>query len=365
MRLPFRIAVGLVGILLLVAVVPHLSGPRIARSENIDSSPLPVISPAVEPTVAQHPIPIIIESHPVPSLSTPPAPVPLSAPGVPPVPMPSDDLILELKLARRAVSDKPYPVPTGPVENLEVFVHVPPAAAQHAPLRVLLILHGMGGRGDRFAQPFLDEADRNNWLVVAPNLPYTRDYMDPAQLVEEDVYLGHSLHAMLDALPGRLGLKLRQHILIFGFSRGAQLGTRFALFHPDCVETIAAVSGGSYTLPVKSGDDKQVMKFPFGIGDLQQKVGWPLDWDRFKTITFWIAVGGKDNRPAEVARAFDSYIGRTRVERAQKFETALAKLGLDAHLAIFSNADHEVTDEMRTAAVKFLRQDEIADHLGD
>ncbi|MGE5264665.1 MAG: hypothetical protein ACM3S0_14900, partial [Acidobacteriota bacterium] len=64
-------------------------------------------------------------------------------------------------------------------------------------------------------------------------------------------------------------------------------------------------------------------------------------------------------------RAFDSYIGRTRVERAQKFETALAKLGLDAHLAIFSNADHEVTDEMRTAAVKFLRQDEIADHLGD
>lgn len=382
MRLLSRIAVLLVGILVLITAVPNLSGLRTARSENLGSSPSSIISSPPEPTIVQPPIPIIVEPQVAPAINTPAALVPVgptgarpgntpvalqpqSAPRAAPVPMPADDLMVELKLARRTVSAKPYPVPTGAVENFEVFVHLPPAAVQHSPLRVLLILHGMGGRGDRFAQPFISEADRNNWVIVAPNLPYSRDYMDPAQLVEEDMYLGHSLHAMLDALPGRLGLKLRQHILIFGFSRGAQLGTRFALFHPDYVETVAAVSGGSYTLPVNNGDDKQVAKFPFGIADLKQKLGWSLDWDRFKCISFWVAVGDKDNRPAEVARAFDPYIGRTRVERAQRFESALAKLGIDAHLVIFQNADHEVTDEMRNGAIKFLRQDELADHLDD
>lgn len=381
MRALSRIAVILVGSLVLITAVPYLSGLRTARSEDLGSSPLYNIPSNPQPEIVQPPAPRIVEPEVAPAIKTPAlapfgaasaraanTPVVLqaqSAPGAAPVPMPADDLMVELKLARRTVSAKPYPVPTGPVENFEVFVHLPPTAAQRAPLRVLLILHGMGGRGDRFAQPFIAEADRNNWVIIAPNLNYTRDYMDPAQLVEEDVYLGHSLHAMLDALPGRLGIKLRQHALIFGFSRGAQLATRFALFHPDYVETVAAVSGGSYTLPVNNGDDKQVARFPFGVGDLKQKLGWSLDWDRFKCISFWVAVGGKDNRPAEVARAFDPYIGRTRVERAQKFEAALAKLGIDAHLVIFQNADHEVTEEMRNGAVKFLRQDELADHLDD
>lgn len=266
--------------------------------------------------------------------------------------------IVRSELAAQSQSHPPVPV------KWDIYVHLPPNAAQHAPLRVLLVLHGMGGNGQRFASNLIADADKNGWVVVAPSLPYQRDYMDPEQLMQEDLEFGHILHSLVDSLPERLGLKLRQHVLIFGFSRGAQLGHRFALFHPDHVETVAAISAGSYTLPL-ARFNSQPIKFPYGTADLAQRLGEPLDVVNFQHITFWVAVGQKDNRSADVSRAFDSYVGRNRVERAQAFESALKSLGVDVHLTIYPNVDHEVTSDMCSGALRFLREDELADHWND
>jgi hypothetical protein len=114
---------------------------------------------------------------------------------------------------------------------------------------------------------------------------------------------------------------------------------------------------------IKSND--QILDFPYGVGDLSQRLGAPVNWDSFKQISFWIAVGARDNRPNDVSRAFDPYCGRTRVERATAFEGALHDMGIDALLEVFAHADHEVTSDMRGAALQFLRQDELSDHLDD
>lgn len=239
---------------------------------------------------------------------------------------------------------------THSVNGPDLFVHLPPHAAQHQPLRVLVALHGVGMRGEHFAQRLIDDADRSGWVLVAPTFTY-RDWMDPHQLLADDLKYTQKLNAILETLPQRTGLKLRKHALIYGFSRGAQLAHRFAMFYPERAEAVVAISAGSYTLPSVN----QAMPLPYGVGDLRKHLGRSADLARFKQIPFWIAVGAEDQRAGDAPRAFDAYIGKTRVDRAGAFHQALRAIGMDAWLGVFPNADHEITSEMQTGALEFMR----------
>ncbi|MDE3090679.1 MAG: hypothetical protein KGJ80_14990, partial [Chloroflexota bacterium] len=75
----------------------------------------------------------------------------------------------------------------------------------------------------------------------------------------------------------------------------------------------------------------------------------------FKKISFFIGVGEKDNRAIEVPRGFDTYVGTTRVERAQTFHRALQDLGMRSTLVVFPNAGHEISGEMHARVVRFLK----------
>lgn len=396
MRKFFRISGLVLFIVLLVLVVPNnisrlsaganlrmeapVKSSAIRTAPNVDnfvaanppSAATPQPTPVLDSDIPVAPKQALVEPEPVASGYVP-APAPTRAPVFV---LPAENHALEVREVRRALSTR---TPTAPVdphdtpqclapEPLDVFIHLPPGAAQHQPLRVLLVLHGMGGRGDNFSAELVAAADRNNWIVVAPTLPYKNGaYMDPAQLMQEDLQLTRSVHSLLDNLPKRLGLKLRQHVLIYGFSRGAQLGHRLAFFFPEHVESVAVFAAGSYTLPLAkdTGAGTRIMSFPYGLSDVNRLLGSPEDWDHLKTVSFWIGVGAKDTRVADVARAFDPYGGQNRVERARNFYKALQDAGVDARITVFPNADHEITAEMRSAALDFLRQDEVADHWND
>jgi predicted esterase len=258
--------------------------------------------------------------------------------------------------------------PSHPFEGAELYVHLPPQTQARQPLRVFLVLHGMGNRGDTFSQNLIKIADANHWVLIAPTFHY-RDYLDPQQLREDDIQLSGRLLDTLDVLPQRLNVKLYRQVLIYGYSRGAQLGHRFTYFHPERVKSIAVLAAGAYTMPtekIASGKGTPtVVPFPYGVGDLQECVGKPLNWQALKRVSFWVGVGENDNHPQDVARAFDPYGGRTRVERAQSFKQALQSLGIRVQLDIFPNVSHEITSEMRARALQFLREEELADPLDD
>ena len=257
--------------------------------------------------------------------------------------------------------------PSQPLTDKELYVHLPPQAGPQKPLRVLLVLHGMGGSGEIFSQSLLRDADRNNWVLIAPTFQY-QNYLDPKLLMDDDIQLSKRILDTLDVLPKRLNLQLRQHILIYGFSRGAQLAHRFAYFYPDRVESVVTLSAGAYTLPTeKQATDEglQVLPFPYGIGDLQECIGKPVNWQALKKISFWIGVGAQDDQASDVSRAFDQYGGKTRIERAKTFQQALQTIGIDTHLTIFPDSTHEVTSQMRVSALQFLHDDETNDHWDD
>jgi poly(3-hydroxybutyrate) depolymerase len=235
-------------------------------------------------------------------------------------------------------------------------LYLPSAATTGAPVRLLVALHGMGGNGPDFAAPLLATADRLGWAVLAPTMPY-RDFKDPEQ-VRRDGELLPRLKALIDALPARSGVTFDQKVLLFGFSRGSQEAHRFSLMYPDVTLAVAGMSAGSYTLPQKlfKGESKdQTLLYPFGSGDLDAICGRAFDPSAAQKVRYWIGVGGRDNRVEDVPRQWDTFVGKHRVERAQRFVAALQALGASAEYHAFPNADHEVTDEMRERAFQFLR----------
>ena len=234
-------------------------------------------------------------------------------------------------------------------------LHLPADAATRQPLRILVALHGMGGNGTDFAKPLVPFAEDHGWAVLAPTMPY-RDYRDP-ELVRRDGELHPRLKALIDALPDRTGLTFMPKVLLYGFSRGSQESHRFSLMYPESTLGVAGMSAGSYTLPsttFKQTSGDEALNYPFGTGDVEKFCGRAFNPEAAQKISYWIAVGARDIRSEDIPREWDRYVGSTRVERAQRFVTALQQFGANAQLAIFPNAGHEVTPEMQDAALNFL-----------
>jgi len=243
----------------------------------------------------------------------------------------------------------------GAAEVRDIYVRLPQTQTGADSLQVVVALHGMAGNGPRFAAPLEAVADRYGWLLVAPTIAYG-DWTDPAQIAREEPALSAWLSQLIDELPQGVGRRVQPRVLIFGYSRGAQLALRFAEIHPEQVAGVAATSAGTYTLPEMHDDDTgQPLSFPFGVANLAREDGGrPFNAREFRAIPIWVAVGANDSNPADVPDAWDPYIGDDRLERAERFAAALSEMGADVRLRIFPGATHGLTDEMRAAGCAAL-----------
>jgi pimeloyl-ACP methyl ester carboxylesterase len=236
-----------------------------------------------------------------------------------------------------------------------VLLHPPRDLPTGRPLQVLVVLHGMGGNGEQLAGQLVGQADRNHWLLVAPTIDYG-DWTDPAQVAREEPLLIQWLSDYLDQLPEMVGAPIRPRVLLLGHSRGAQLAHRFALFHPERILAVAALAAGTYTLPFDRSAEGKVIRFPFGISDLPSISGHPFSRTRFIEDThFWLGVGTEDNNPNDLPRAWDPYLGTTRVQRARAFQAALHELGARSVLVAFRGERHVLSPDMADSACGFLR----------
>ncbi len=243
------------------------------------------------------------------------------------------------------------------------YTYVPTTASAHQPLQVLVALHGMGGEGKGFAAPLIKEAERNGWLLVAPTIPYG-DWHNPDQVAQEDVEIAQRLIATIDLLSEQMHLAVKPQVHLIGFSRGAQVAHRFALFFPDHVDRVVAFSAGTYTLPFRTRDidgdgQADMIVLPYGAADMNKRVGHPINPIRLKQVRFLIGVGGSDNVANDVPRQWDAYVGKTRLERAHAFVDALKSQGMHCTLQVFPGVGHEVTNAMWTQAVQFLSSSDL------
>lgn len=244
------------------------------------------------------------------------------------------------------------------VAGTRTSIWVPTTADQNESVPVVLALHGMGGSGERIAEGLIEEADRRGWLLVAPTIPYSEDWRNTDRLTQDEIGYTKKLTEILNSLPDRTGLKLKSRIFVYGFSRGAQLGHRFAFFYPERVRAVAVLAGGSYTIPRElTPDGKSPLDLPLGLGDCTKKLGRPAQLGHVsRQVRFLIEVGANDNRESDVPRPFDTLLGKNRLERARAFDRMLNDASIKSRLVVVPDAGHQVVPTMRTEAIKFFDQ---------
>jgi pimeloyl-ACP methyl ester carboxylesterase len=235
-------------------------------------------------------------------------------------------------------------------------IHVASTIDRSKPVPVLVALHGFGSNGQEMIAPFVPEAERLGWIVVAPTLNY-RNWMDPEQVRLDETEFIPAIRGIIESLPSQVGAPVQSRALMFGFSRGAQLAHRFTFFYPESVRGVVTVGAGTYTLPraeLQTPAGNQVLSFPFGVSDLARYTGRQFDGTALRRIPFLIAVGDTDNRRADVPRNWDAIEGANRVERAQTFARSLIDMGVRAELRVIPQMDHEVSAIMRQLGCDFL-----------
>lgn len=230
-------------------------------------------------------------------------------------------------------------------------------ADSHKPVRVLLVLHGMGGDGPSMAASILPLVEGRDWLVVAPTIPYG-EWRDPNQLADDERRILPQLATLLNNITAETGYEVAQGALLLGFSRGAQTALRLTLFFPQRVHAVAAFSAGTYTLPTvrgkKRSGEEVAISYPFGATGVEQRMGMPIDLDAVRRVPVLVGVGGDDNNPADVPEAWNDLLGTTRVERARRFVSALQEQRCAARLEVVPGVAHAFVPPMTECALDFL-----------
>lgn len=216
---------------------------------------------------------------------------------------------------------------------------------------LVVVLPGLGGIGRDLAQEFGAAAEAGHWLMLAPSPDY-----DPKDANESlqgaDLRVDNLIVGLVDQVMARPSLHVAPTIDIIGFSRGAQSAHRFALRHPDRVGALASFAAGTYTMPTS------LQPYPLGIGNFDV---WnhlhPFDAAALQHVRVLVGVGTADANPADVARAWDSVGGTTRLERGSRFAQALQQLNVPSRFQTYPGVGHAFTPAMRADAIAWFLDD--------
>ncbi|MCC7103598.1 MAG: OpgC domain-containing protein [Chloroflexi bacterium] len=230
------------------------------------------------------------------------------------------------------------------------LVYVPSSAPTSGDLRVLLVLHDETSTGPLTAAPFIDEAERAGWLVLAPTIDYG-DWSTEDEIRAAIIDLLPSLYDMMEQTDQHVGRETSLRALVYGEGRGGQVAEMFALSYPEAVRGVAMVDALPCMLPrteTEIGAERDSLPFPAGLGDLEDFRGSPPDFAAIGQLAFWI------KPPADQSPEADERCGWlgarvTAVDQLARFTSAMTDLG-----ARVVTVGAEPTPESDRSALEFL-----------
>lgn len=166
-------------------------------------------------------------------------------------------------------------------------------------------------------------------------------------------------------LKNEVGLTASDKIFLNGYSSSGVFAQRFALLHPDVVET-ACIGGASGSIPVPTKD----LSYPLGIADYEQLTGKKFDFENYSKIKFRYYVGeletqNKSNTrvddfgnlapmhdmsyfnrsvPVDVGKKQREIFGKDMFSRAERTIQVLKSLGIDIQHEIILGRGHNNID---------------------
>lgn len=210
--------------------------------------------------------------------------------------------------------------------------------------------------------------------IVVPLIPSYRDYPYLQQLSQECFSISkddrnYRIDEQVVKIIGRAksileqerGLVVKDRIFLNGYSSSGVFAQRFALLHPDIVET-ACIGGASGSIPIPT----EKLAYPLGIADYESLTGKRFDLESYSKIKFRYYVGEletqnkSDSRfddfgqpapmhdmsyfdrsvPTEVGKYQRSTLGTEMFSRAQNTIQILQNLGIDVQHKIILGSGH-------------------------
>lgn len=201
--------------------------------------------------------------------------------------------------------------------GLEYLAYVPQSGAQDAP--VLVSLHGASPNWDRKAAHFFPACEEYGVTLLAPSFR-GEDHADYQRLGREGkgVRADLFLHRCLQELASLTNADVAR-INLFGHSGGAQFAHRYAMAYPHRVAGAVVTAAGWYTFP------DQTRKYPYGTRPSRRLPGVVFNPEAFLHVPIHVLVGSADTSIEKVrnSEAIDAQQGRTRLERARNWTTAM------------------------------------------
>jgi len=184
--------------------------------------------------------------------------------------------------------------------------------------QALVAVHGISRNAAEIAMRFAAHPAFARVTVIAP-LFDRKAFGRYQQLAVRDSAQTPSdsgLIALLEALAAE-GVVLPGPVRLFGFSGGAQMAHRFAMFHPERVARLCISSAGWYCLP------RSDLAWPYGLGE---GAGRPAVGPGFLDIATTVLVGSRDTRIDSSVRQDPVVVehqGHNRLRRARNFVRAM------------------------------------------
>ena len=215
-------------------------------------------------------------------------------------------------------------------------------------------------------------------LIIIPLIPSHKNYPYLQQLSIEcfdipkgdknyriDEQIVRIINKSKVILKNEVGLTASDKIFLNGYSSSGVFAQRFALLHPDVVET-ACIGGASGSIPVPTKD----LSYPLGIADYEKLTGKEFDFENYSKIKFRYYVGeletqNKSNTrvddfgnlapmhdmsyfnrsvPVDVGKKQREIFGKDMFSRAERTIQVLKSLGIDIQHEIILGRGHNNID---------------------
>lgn len=161
------------------------------------------------------------------------------------------------------------------------------------------------------------------------------------------------------------GVKVKDKVLMTGFSASAKFATKFAALHPEMVHALSAggVNGVS-VLPLSEFKGKS-LRYPVGVADLQVLTGKAFDLEGFKQVRQFIFMGEQDTNDMTMYRdGFDEVdaqltwdvLGKDMVGvRWPAYQKVLKDAGASVQFHTYSAIGHQITNVTVSDQAEFFR----------
>lgn len=186
---------------------------------------------------------------------------------------------------------------------------------------VVVAVHGISRNAAEIAMRFAIHPAFAHTTIIAPL--FTKERFGQYQQLEtqkpDQIPADIGLIRLLDEIAAEHCL-ITHRFALFGFSGGAQMAHRFAMFHPERVSKLCVVSAGWYSLP------RADLPYPYGFGDAD---GALIVGQAFLDIPTAVIVGNRDTRVDASVRQDEMIVahqGKNRLRRARNYVRALADL---------------------------------------